>query len=367
MLRHLVKTGAASALHWSGITRWLGDDVPLVLSYHRVVEDFPLHARKSIPAMLTSTRTLERQLDWVGGRYRFVSLDELGALMEEGKKGPRPLAAVTFDDGYADFYYHALPLLKRKGIPAAVFVVSDLTGTDRLQYHDRLYLLLLRAFGSAQHSPVEFVAFLRNWGMPCAAAEDFGNGTIDFSKTANSLLAMLPQAKIERVLAALEAETRYIPEPLETHRALSWEMLRELQRAGITIGSHTRTHAVLPNESPEKVLDEVEGSRLELERRLGTRVRHFAYPDGRYNLSTIQAVASSGYRYAYTTGRARQSFQPLLTIPRRVLWEHSCTDPVGRFSPALFDCLVHGFFDRRTGCAEERAANGFSSRYELNL
>src|SRR5262244_3804026 len=159
MLRNLVKTSAASALHWSGVTRLMGNDAPLVLSYHRVVEEFADHVQNSIPPMLISTSMLEQQLDWVGSRYSFVSLDELAAAMESGKKDPRRLAAVTFDDGYADVYHQALPLLRRKGIPAAVFVVTDLIGTDRLQYHDRLYLLLLRGFLSK--SPDSLAAYLR--------------------------------------------------------------------------------------------------------------------------------------------------------------------------------------------------------------
>jgi peptidoglycan/xylan/chitin deacetylase (PgdA/CDA1 family) len=343
----------------------MGNDAPLVLSYHRVVEEFAEHIRNSIPPMLITTRMLERQLDWVGGRYSFVSLDELAAAMESGKKDSRRLAAVTFDDGYADVYHHALPLLRRKGIPAAVFVVTDLIGTDSLQYHDRLYFLLLRGF--LAKSPDALVAYLRKSGIRSPDADHLGNGVVDYSRTVNSLLAVLPRSEIERLIAILESDTDFIPPPLATHRALSWDMLRDMHRAGVIIGSHTRTHAVLPNESPEKVLDEIEGSRIALERRLEAPVRHFAYPDGRFNQSTINAVAASGYRYAYTTCRGRQSVHPSLTIPRRVLWENSCTDPVGRFSPALLDCLVHGIFDRGGPCDEKHAARNLSSPYELNV
>lgn len=343
----------------------MGNDAPLVLSYHRVVEEFADHRQNSIPPMLISTRMLERQLDWVGSRYSFVSLEELAAAMESGKKHSPPLAAVTFDDGYADVYHQALPLLRRKGIPLAVFVVTDLIGTERLQYHDRLYLLLVHAF--IVKSPNALFAYLRKSGIRLADANHLGNGLIDYSRIVNTLLAFLPRSEIERIIAALESETGFIPPPLETHRALTWEMLGDMHRAGVIIGSHTRSHAVLPNESPEKVLDEIEGSRIELERRLSAPVRHFAYPDGRFNQSTINAVAASGYRYAYTTCRGRHSVHPLLTIPRRVLWENSCTDPVGRFSPALLDCLVHGIFDRGLPGAVDHAARNLSSSYELNV
>jgi len=82
MLRQLAKTGIACALHWTGANKLIGvlndsRNMPLVLGYHRVVEDYAASAGHSLPAMLISRRMLERQLDWIGRHFRFVSLDEL--------------------------------------------------------------------------------------------------------------------------------------------------------------------------------------------------------------------------------------------------------------------------------------------------
>src|SRR5262249_19910355 len=138
------------ALAWIRADRLIGTladsrTLPVVLGYHRVVENFACEAGRAIPAMLTSRRMLAQQLDWIGRRYRFVTLDELGERMERGAS-LRGLAAVTFDDGYRDVYEHAFPLLTRKGIPGAIFVVTDLVGTDELHEHDKLNMLLTRAF-----------------------------------------------------------------------------------------------------------------------------------------------------------------------------------------------------------------------------
>jgi peptidoglycan/xylan/chitin deacetylase (PgdA/CDA1 family) len=367
MLRNLVKTGAASALHWTGVTRWIRKDAPLVLSYHRVVDDFSLHSQDSIPAMLISVAMLERQLDWIGSRYRFVSLDELATSLQGKKSFPKPLAAVTFDDGYQDVYDHAWPLLKRKGIPAALFVVTDVIGTSKLQYHDKLYLLLVMAFASKVPSPRELLASLLALDIPPLDPQNFGNGDVDYSKAVNSLLGVLPQCEIERLIGLLEKQTGLVPGPREAQHALTWEMVKKMHQSGVVVGSHTRTHAVLPNESQEKIRDEIEGSRRELEQRLGARILHFAYPDGRFNDSTVKALASSGYRFAYTTGPIRRSDCPLLTIPRRVLWEKSCVDPVGRFSPALLDCLVSGLFDFGLNCNGGYIAHSLRGSYEVNV
>src|SRR5688500_9948862 len=121
---------------------------PLVLGYHRVVEDFNSVARTEMPSMLTSTSMFERHLDCIGRRFRFVSLDEIGAHILSGEPFEKPVAAVTFDDGYADNFEQAYPVLKRKGIPAAVFVVTDLIGRPFWQAHDKLCHLVAKAFAT---------------------------------------------------------------------------------------------------------------------------------------------------------------------------------------------------------------------------
>src|SRR5437867_4054170 len=77
----------------------------------------------------------------------------------------------------------------------------------------------------------------------------------------------------------------------------------------------------------------------------GRPVWHFAYPDGRFNAAVVDEVAAAGYRFAYTTCRHRDPRRPLLTVPRRLLWENSCVDAAGRFSPAIMRCHVQGLFD----------------------
>lgn len=89
----------------------------------------------------------------------------------------------------------------------------------------------------------------------------------------------------------------------------------------MTIGSHTKTHPVLTNESRDKVLDETVGARQTLERRLGITPKHFAYPAGKFNVATTNAFAVSGYQFAYTACSHRNPNYPLLMIPRVTVGE----------------------------------------------
>jgi hypothetical protein len=105
MLKAFAKTGVAAVLGWTGADRAVSSlagtmRLPLVVGYHAVVEDVRAHVGRAIGPNLISVNMLERQLEWIGRRYRFMTLDDLGAQLERGDPFERPSAAVTFDDGY---------------------------------------------------------------------------------------------------------------------------------------------------------------------------------------------------------------------------------------------------------------------------
>lgn len=352
-MRRLIKSAVGTALHWCGVDRCVGvlsgsGHEPLILGYHRVVEDFAAQAARSIPSMLTSTATLERQLDWLGRRYRLAPLEEVAVQALHGARDGRPLAAVSFDDGYRDVYEHAFPLLRRKGIPFAVFVVTDQVGGEDPQQHDELYGLLRRLFPAWQFPGQELCALLRELDLPVPTSLADAR---DCFHACRLLLTGLHQGELSSLLAALRERAELPADERRALAPLSWEMLLEMQGAGVTVGSHTRRHTRLGHEVQWKLVDETGGSKRELEARLGREVRHFAYPDGDFDASAVAAVAAAGYRYAYTTCRHRDAARPALTLPRRSLWERSFLGAFDAFSPSLMSCHVNGVFDFRIRCA----------------
>jgi peptidoglycan/xylan/chitin deacetylase (PgdA/CDA1 family) len=74
--------------------------------------------------------------------------------------------------------------------------------------------------------------------------------------------------------------------------------LKELQRAGMTIASHSRTHPNLTRVSDAQLREEVLGSRQDLQKMLGAAPDLFAYPYGSWNKRVAAAVQAAGYRAA---------------------------------------------------------------------
>jgi peptidoglycan/xylan/chitin deacetylase (PgdA/CDA1 family) len=334
--RSSIKVAAAKFLCNTGIDRvFRSTGAPVVLAYHRVVEDFASSSAISNPSMLVSLQMLENHLDWIGRQYRFVDLDELGARLESGDPSVGSLAALTFDDGYRDFYQLALPMLQRKGIPSAIFVVTDYVGTSHVPIHDKLYLLLKRR----RRALPSFARAL----PPFAKVPDLSH--MEPYTALRTMLELLPLNVVRSVADVLEAEDPLPQELCAPFRSLSWEELERVHRAGVTVGSHTRTHVLMPNEARSRVMDEAAGSREILQQRLGGAIRHFAYPSGVFDDVSLRAVAAAGYRFAYATTARRNLVHPLLAIPRTVLWERSCVGAQSVFSGPVLNCQIHHAFD----------------------
>jgi peptidoglycan/xylan/chitin deacetylase (PgdA/CDA1 family) len=103
-------------------------------------------------------------------------------------------------------------------------------------------------------------------------------------------------------------------------RLMDAAQLREIQAAGMTVGSHTVTHAHLAKIDPAAQLREVRDSRLALEDLLGKPVRHLCYPFGSFNLEAVHAAGAAGYVSATTClrGAATPGDHPL-ALPRKAI------------------------------------------------
>jgi peptidoglycan/xylan/chitin deacetylase (PgdA/CDA1 family) len=321
---------------------------PLIFGYHRVVDDFAAATRTEMPSMLIGRNMFERHIDWIGRHFRFASLDEIGERVASGTPFTEPVAAITFDDGYRDVFDHAFPLLKRKGIPAAIFVVTDLVGRALWQHHDRLYRLMAKAFAVWDDPRRQLLGLLTDLRLLAPDRLGARAATDDAMATVSRLLPELSHADVDRVLEGLEAAVGngFGPAPC----ALSWSMLVEMRRAGFVVGSHTETHVSLPTEPANRVSAELEGSKRALELQLGEPISHFAYPGGQFTAPIVEAIHRAGYQFAYTACPHGHARFPELTIERLLLWEGSSVDADGCFSEDILSCQAHRLWPPARRC-----------------
>ncbi|HSX48072.1 MAG TPA: polysaccharide deacetylase family protein [Candidatus Nanoarchaeia archaeon] len=95
---------------------------------------------------------------------------------------------------------------------------------------------------------------------------------------------------------------RRLPDPQGGAGYLTWDEIREIDRdPNMTIASHTVDHLALANQSPDVQRFEIFEGKKQLEQQLGHLVKHFAYPYGSYNATTIELVRQAGFITATST------------------------------------------------------------------
>lgn len=89
-----------------------------ILCYHSIDDTWesPLAVRGS---------DFTRQCEWLHRNRTVVNVDQAARTMNREGRLPRGTVALTFDDGFADNYHQALPVLRQYRIPATVFVVAE--------------------------------------------------------------------------------------------------------------------------------------------------------------------------------------------------------------------------------------------------
>ncbi len=106
--------GLARPLLPDGNARWNGG--ALIVLYHRVVA---AHKPVRDPFAVTAS-AFDEQVAWLASHFDVMTVHDLVARIE--RRDATGLAAITFDDGYDCTIERALPVLKRYGVPATVFL-----------------------------------------------------------------------------------------------------------------------------------------------------------------------------------------------------------------------------------------------------
>jgi peptidoglycan/xylan/chitin deacetylase (PgdA/CDA1 family)/glycosyltransferase involved in cell wall biosynthesis len=317
----------------------------LILCYHSVVDDIVT----SDPSMVVTQSALQRQLETIGRHYTFVDMASLAEELAHG--GPRrPSCAVTFDDGYQDNLALALPILLRVGAPATVFLTTGAMDHGDALWPERIAATVVhaaRARGTiAIHDALapELDGALSAAEIATVRAAAHGGGPPVFARAVVEALKRVADDARRRVIATLEREIgRAAADVLP--RYLTWAEARALHDAGVTLGSHTVTHPILPMTADDVVRNELREARALILARVGVAPRGFAYPNGDHDARTRALVSESGHDYAVTLD-ARTWSGDRFAIGRRCVAEHQSRGYAGPFSAATFLADMEGALDR---------------------
>lgn len=215
----------------------LGYQTVPILTYHNFSE-----TKKDL--MMVKKNSFEQQMKYLrDNNYTVITLDEFFDFLEFQKQLPKKSVVLTFDDGWQGVYTIALPVLKKYGYPATLFVYTDL---------------------------------------------------INGSK-----------------------------------KTLNWAQVAELDRNGVDIQCHTKSHRNLSKLKDKESLknyvsdveNEITAATRTIKEKLKKDVTYLAYPYGDTNSLIIAFLKQKGFRGAFTVKRdANPFFMDYYTLNRSMIY-----------------------------------------------
>jgi peptidoglycan/xylan/chitin deacetylase (PgdA/CDA1 family) len=281
----------------------------LVLNYHRVGDYAGSRWDRSLWS--ASEQLLDGQLAVLAGEAEVIGPADVEAALGDGSRGRRVL--ITFDDGYRDNYEIAYPLLRRHGLSATFFLATGFIDCPRVAWWDEIAWMVRSA-------RVELLAGGDWLARPLslnAAACDASIGEL------TARCKTLPGERTEAFLDYLADATQSgrCDEQEGRHMWMTWDMAKEMERNGMTIGGHTVNHPVLSRLPLESQKAEIADCALRLEQELGKPMHWFAYPVGSpdsFTADTELILRERGVKLAFSFygGLARFKRWSSLNIPR---------------------------------------------------
>lgn len=339
--RHGVRDAVAQGLSLVGVTgpRRRHRDHLLIVTFHRVLTAAQ-RAEYPLPGLAVTPAELEWFLAYFARHYDCRSLSEGYAAWraEAPRTDRRPLAVVTFDDGQRDNFEHAVPALNRAGIPGCFYLPTDHVDSGAAIWHDRwgFAVQALQADAAAQQA---LGARLRERDLPQLATA-LSQGTGPLTRALKSLSPAERSTCVELIEEVLGGSQ--VP---EWSAMMNWDQARSTRAQGHEIGSHSRSHAILPQLEDAALEDELRGSKQRLEDELEAEIDTICYPDGACDGRVAAAAAAAGYRVGVTTreGSNAASEEPL-QLRRFDLNAFNCRDLRGRMSGSLLAFRISGMF-----------------------
>jgi peptidoglycan/xylan/chitin deacetylase (PgdA/CDA1 family) len=293
----IIRTGF-DTLYFSGAHLWMrpflaGVGAIVMLHHVRPAKDGEFQPNRSLEV---SPEFLSETLEWLRREgVDIVSLDEMHRRLT-ARDFKRRFVCMTLDDGYRDNKTYAYPIFKANDAPFTIYVPTSFP-----ERRGKLWWIALETV-IARSDAIDMTIDGQERRFECAT-------TAQKRQTFDAIywwLRGLPtEADIHARVDDLAARYKVDMAPVADDLCMTWDEIREIAKDPlVTIGAHTVNHVMLAKAGDDVARDELKTSREVIEAKLGTEVRHFAYPYGGRDLvgqREFRIAADVGYKTAVTT------------------------------------------------------------------
>lgn len=228
-----------------------------------------------------------RQVRYLRKHFTIVSLDDAFDACERSFTR-KPIAAITFDDGYSSIFGTALPILEDMDVPSSVFLTTAILENGAF-WRDRVRWVISQGLTN------EFLAFATRTDdsflriRPLHFYGDTKNpGLINSKLVDQALIGFIDERGAADSVASMAREAYCTP-----------EQVKDLDSSNVSIGSHTRNHYVLSSMGIEEQRDEIRYADAYLDSLVKSPSRILSIPFGGsadYTAETLGIVADLEYK-----------------------------------------------------------------------
>ena len=275
LLRHVVYPGLSRA----GYLRRLLPSAPAVVTYHGLLPPGYEVRDAALDGHLVTANNFVRQINLLKKNYNVISPEQFLRWCEGELELPPRSLLLTCDDGLRNTLTDMLPIIADAGVSLLFFVTSASTEeASSMLWYEQMFLWLRAATAERISSlceswhPRQIIQLRTLW--------------LELMRRFSAMTWLERRTALEDLRTRLGISKDWASEYSENEALnrrffmLNRAELKELRRAGMTIGAHTVSHPMLSHMSQEDALEEIAQSRSTLEDALAEKVWALAYPFG---------------------------------------------------------------------------------------
>lgn len=278
-----------------------------ILIYHRVLD-------KTDPLRLGLPTKFEfsTQISTLAKYFNVLPLDVAVEKLKHGQL-PRRAACITFDDGYADNFKIALPILKRWEVPATFFISTGFLDGGCM-WND----ILAESINRASKEVID----LHHFGLGLCSIKTVAEKRLILEALINAHKHNHPTQRDQEVRDFAEKMSVEIP----TTFMMTSAQVRQLHAMGMSLGAHTVSHPILAALRSGEARSEISDGKAILEGITGSPVCYFAYPNGKpgedYLSEHVDFVKRLGFLGAVSTSPgSANAHSDVFQLPRFTPWD----------------------------------------------
>lgn len=263
-------------------------------------------------------KLFDQLLNYVSKKYTVLSMAEITS--GDKLKSEKPIAAITFDDGYKDFIEYSLPLLKKHQLPSSMYVVTNCIDensptwtyvVDHYFFHTNKLEIEDFPF---EGLPEKYL--ITKWNSKQERMK-FGSSFKQFMKT-------ISNEKRKLLLNHILENFKDVISP--SGMMMNWNEIKNLLIENVEIGSHTVNHPPLATlENENEIKDELIDSGERIKQMTGKFPDAISYPVGSYDKRVMRIAKEAGYRIGLAVNHKiyKPNRDDVFEIPRLELYNES--------------------------------------------